>query len=267
MSKRKLTVLVKNQVVCGWDDPRLFTLSGLKRRGVTPQAINEFIDRVGFARRGNENFISYELLEFCVRKHLNEIAPRTLAVLEPLKIVLLNLDNDFQVKAPLFPGEKAKGNYLASVSRELYIEKADFKQERQDGFLGLCPGQIVGLKYLPFHISFIAETEEGVLCEVTHPTTKPRSSLHWISPKDSFPCETRLYSLLFHSERASEQADWLSDINPHSLTIHSNSLVHRHILNTETPYQFERLGYFTKDPDSTPARPVFNRVCPLKSNK
>ncbi|CAG9329175.1 unnamed protein product [Blepharisma stoltei] len=276
MSKRKLQALVEGKLVKGWDDPRLPTLNGLKRRGYTSEAINEFVDLVGVTRRGNENIISIKLLEHCIRKDLNERAPRTLAVIEPLSVTIAGLTSPQTISVPRFPQNPEKGSYTVTITSNIFIERSDFHEADDPSFFGLAPGKIVGLKYLPFKIRcvrFEKDNRTGVVsrldCEVVNDETKPKGVLHWISYEDSVPCEVRLYDYLFLSENPAAIEDWKSDLNPNSLQSIEGALINKDLLDAqhEDKFQFERVGYFSVDYDSTNEKKVFNRVVTLLEGK
>lgn len=259
-------------LVNGWDDPRLSTLNGLRRRGVTPVAINDFVDRIGVTRRGNENFISYQLLEHCVRKDLDENAPRTLAVVEPIKVLIEGME-PCTVEASLYPRYPARGTYLLSLSNVIYIEFADFLENDRDDYFGLAPGKVVGLKYLPFKLKCLAYEKSGDKVTVirTQPVfndDKPKGMIHWISEEDAVECEIRLYSHLFKSPDPASLDDWTADIDPESLVVKSGCFVNKALAaKEEDRFQFERVGFFVVDKDSTAERTVFNRIVTLSEGK
>ena len=147
MSKRKIQELVATKRVVGWDDPRLLTINGMRRRGYPSQAINAFVDAVGVTRRGNENYISFGLLELEVRKHLDVRAPRTMAVLDPVEMVIVSVEKDEEVSIPLFPKDEAKGSRKITYSKNIWVERSDIKLEDEKGFYGIAPNKVIGLKY------------------------------------------------------------------------------------------------------------------------
>lgn len=275
MSKRRLQQLVEEKWVKGWDDPRMPTLNGLKRRGYTSESINNFIDLVGVARRGNENVISIKLLEHCVRQDLDNRAPRTMAVLEPLRVVITNLTENSTLEVPDFPKNPEKGSHKITVSPVIFIDKSDFQLSDSSSFFGLAPGKIVGLKYCPFKIKCIDVVKDGenvseVRCEAIYEDMKVKGVLHWISAEDSTPAEVRLYDTLFKSENPNDTGNWLNDFNHDSLTVLSGVLISKSLAETvkvEDKFQFERVGYFSLDPDSTDHLKVFNRVVTLQEGK
>jgi glutaminyl-tRNA synthetase len=276
MSKRRLQTMVKDGIVIGWDDPRIPTINGLRRRGYTPKAINDFVDEVGVTRRGNDKFVSYQLLESFARKDLNSTAKRTMAVLDPLKVTLVNFTETQRLSVPYFPNEPEKGAHEITISSVFYIENSDFRSEASDEFFGLTPGKVVGLKYCPFKVKCleVLRNEAGqpteLRCEVADSNIKTKGILHWLSIEDAAPAEVRLYNLLFLSENPNSLEKWIDDINPQSLEVKPNALVNRNLLSNlqnEEKFQFERMGYFVVDKDSTPERPVFNRTVTLQEGK
>lgn len=275
MSKRRLQELVRLKLVLGWDDPRMPTLNGLKRRGYTADAINEFVDLVGVTRRGNENVISIKLLEHCIRKDLNERAPRTMAVVEPIEVHISGLESTHTIEVPRFPHIPEKGHYTVTVSPTIYIEQSDFHEIDDPSFFGLAPGKSSALKYLPFKIRCTSYQKDAsgkvthLECEVIHDENKSKGVLHWISKEDSVPCEIRLYDYLFKSENPASLEDWISDLNEDSLKVLQGSLINRDLLGAthEEKFQFERVGFFTVDPDSSDEKKVFNRVVTLTEGK
>jgi len=275
MSKRKLQKLVEENWVKGWGDPRMPTIFGMRRRGYTPKAINDFVDEIGVTRRGNENVISLKLLEHYVRKDLDETALRTLAVLDPLLVEISNLDSSVVVEAPLFPKNPENGKRSLTVHKNIYIEKSDFLEADKPNYFGLAPGKIVGLKYVPFKLKCVSFKKssngevEKVLCEAVYEDIKPKGVLHWLSAEEAIPCETRLYDVLFKSENPSELPNWLDDFNHESLKVLENSLLHKDMAQVQEldRFQFERLGYFVVDKDSSAEKKVVNRIITLTETK
>ena len=274
MSKRKLQKLVEENIVRGWDDPRLPTLNGLKRRGYTADAINEFVDTIGVTRRGNENIINIDLLEHCIRKELDEKSPRTMAVVDPLQINLLNLKEVITLEIPAYPKTPEKSKYLVKATNKLFIERADFREVDNPNFFGLSLNKIVGLKYVGLKIKCVkVNKSDDVItsldCEIIEEESKPKGVLHWISDIDSVGCHVRIYDYLFKSLNPSAVKDWISDLNPDSLHEFKNSLIHKSLLNVnaEDKFQFERVGYFVVDNDSTADHKVFNRTVTLVETK
>ena len=274
MSKRKLQKLVEEKYVSGWDDPRLPTLNGLRRRGYTADAINEFADTVGVTRRGNENVININVLEHCIRKELDEKAPRTMAVVEPLQINLLNLPQEISMEIPIYPKNPEKGKHLVHATSTIFIESSDFLEKDNQNFFGLSLNKVVGLKYLGIKIKCVGVNKlDGVVrsldCEIVEEEAKPKGVLHWISDKDSAVCEVRIYDHLFKSPEPSGIEDWIGDLNPNSLRVVKNSLIQKELTNAavEEKFQFERVGYFVVDKDSNQDRRVFNRTVTLVETK
>lgn len=281
MSKRKLLQLVNEQFVSGWDDPRMPTLSGFRRRGYTPGSIREFCDRIGIAKR--ENLIDVGLLEFCVREDLNKTAWRRMAVLEPIKLVITNYPKG---QEEILYGENnaevdgGEGLREIPFSGELWIEREDFMEEPAKKFFRLGPGLSVRLKhaYIVRCDDFVKDENDQVT-EV-HCTYIPESksgsdtsginvkgTIHWVSVSHAKQAEIRLYDRLFQVEDPSnEEGDFKEYINPDSLQIIRNAYIEPDLENAETgrAYQFIRKGYFTMDADSTAGSLVFNRTVTLK---
>jgi glutaminyl-tRNA synthetase len=276
MSKRKLLALVTQRHVAGWDDPRMPTLAAMRRRGYPPEAIRDFVTRVGVAKK--ENTIDLALLEHCVREHLNHRAPRALAVLHPLKVVIETWPEDRveQVTAVNNPGDPATGTRTVHFTREIYIDREDFMEEPPKKFFRLAPGREVRLRY-----ACIVKCEQvitdaaGEVVELrcSHDPDsigadavprRVKGTLHWVSAAHAMDAEIRLYTRLFTSEDPG--AEPAADLNPASLVRLEGCKVEP-MLATADPgarFQFERQGYFTVDPDSRPGAPVFNRTVTLK---
>lgn len=281
-SKRKLQRLVEEKVVNGWDDPRMPTVSGLRRKGYTPESIRNFIDRVGVAKR--ENLIDIQLLEFFVREDLNKKATRLMCVTDPLKLVITNYPEDATeyVDTENNPEDADAGERSMPFSKELYIEKEDFKEEANSKFFRLKLGGEVRLKsaYI-IKAESVEKDNEGnvttVFCTyeplsksgsgTPESLKKVKGTLHWVSAKHAHPVEIREYDRLFTVPQpdAEKDADFLSYINPDSLKV-LNGYGEPAIALTKTgePIQFQRIGYFTKDQDSTDSHLVFNRTVTLK---
>ncbi|WP_165178147.1 glutamine--tRNA ligase/YqeY domain fusion protein [Desulfovibrio sp. ZJ369] len=281
LSKRKLIQLVREGHVTGWDDPRMPTLSGLRRRGVPPEALREFCARVGLARVNST--VEYSMLEFCIREYLNAHAPRVMAVLDPIKVVIENYP-EHQVEEfemPYHPEDASHGSRKAPFSRELYIERDDFRLEPPKKFHRLSPGAEVRLRYAYFITCREAVLDEaGNVLElrcVYDPQSrggqspdgrKVKGTIHWVSAAHAIPAEVRLYDQLFAVENPNavpEGKTFLDYLNPDSLRVVQGLL--EPALAESKPgdrVQFERLGYFCKDKDSTPGRPVFNRTATLR---
>ncbi|MEA3426456.1 MAG: glutamine--tRNA ligase/YqeY domain fusion protein [Bacteroidota bacterium] len=279
MSKRKLLQLVNEGHVNGWDDPRMSTISGMRRRGYPAEAIREFCDRIGVAKR--ENLIDVGLLEFCVREHLNKIALRRMVVFDPLKLVITNYpEGEEYLQSENNPEDPNAGHRDVPFSRELYIEREDFMENPPKKYFRLAPGQMVRLKS-----AYIIRCEEvvkdaaGNITEVkcTYiPESKSGSdtsginvkgTLHWVSVQHAVTAEVRLYDRLFKVEDvANAEGDFKDHINEDSLTVLANAYAEPALLN-DTPddrYQFIRKGYFCLDKDSSTDKLVFNRTVTLK---
>ena len=280
MSKRKLLQLVNENHVSGWDDPRMPTISGMRRRGYAPESIRDFCDRIGVARR--DNMIDISLLEFCVREHLNKIALRRMVVFDPLKIVITNYPEG---KSEMLPSENTPGEEGVTFrempfSRELYIEKDDFMETPPKKYFRLAPGQMVRLKS-----AFIIKCEEvikdgnGNVTEVrcTYlPESKSGSdtsgvhvkgTLHWVSVAHAVPAEVRIYDRLFTAEDMNAiEGDFEDYLNPNSLTIKSTVYAEPALAKAAAndSFQFLRMGYYCLDSDSKPGKPVFNQTVTLR---
>ncbi len=285
MSKRKLLELVREGVVSGWDDPRMPTICGLRRRGYTPEAIRDFCDRIGVAKR--DSTVDIALLEHCLREDLNRRARRAMAVLRPLRLVIEsypeNLVEDIEV--PNNPEDPAAGIRRVPFSRTLWIERDDFRETPPPKYWRLFPGNEVRLRsaYLVTCTGVVRDPGTGEVVEVRaahDPATRGgnapdgrrvKSTIHWVSAAHAVEAEARLYEHLFAAEdpdAASEGGDWKSSIHPGSLEILRGCKV-EHLLAGARPgdrFQFERLGYFCADPDGRPGAPVFNRTATLKDS-
>ena len=282
MSKRKLLALVQEGLVAGWDDPRMPTLVGLRRRGYTPESIRAFAAEIGVAKR--ENLVDVALLENAVREDLNRRAPRVMAVLRPLRIVLENYPDGQVEKIEVVnnPEDPAAGTRLVPFSRVLYIERDDFLEEPPKQFFRLAPGREVRLRgtYFIKCIGTIKD-DKGNIVELRcayDPATrggsapdgrKVKATIHWVSAAHAIEAEARLYDRLFSSPQPGdedERRDYKASLNPNSLEVLTSCRVEPS-LRDATPFshfQFERLGYFCVDPDSTKDRLVFNRTVPLR---
>lgn len=275
MSKRKLLRLVDNNIVTGWDDPRMPTISGLRRRGYTPKAIRSFIDKVGVAKR--ENIIDVSLLEFCIREDLNKVAPRVMGVLNPIKIIITNYPEDREewLEAENNPENIDAGTRKVPFSREIFIEKEDFKESAGNKFFRLKIGSEVRLKnaYI-IKANSVLKTSTGeieeVHCTYTKDTEKRvKGTLHWVSIKHALKVEVRDYDRLFLHEAPDNQGDrsFMDFINPDSLKI-IQGYVEPSLKNAqpEERFQFQRLGYFNIDKDSDTERLVFNKIVGLRDS-
>jgi glutaminyl-tRNA synthetase len=281
LSKRKLIQLVNENYVSGWDDPRMPTISGFRRRGYTPESIRNFCDRIGVARR--ENIIDIGLLEFFIREHLNKIALRRMVVFDPLKVVITNYPANATeiVKAEENPEDPNGGTRDVEFSGELYIEREDFMENPPKKYFRLAPGQMVRLKsaYI-IRANEVIKDANGVITEVrcTYvPESKsgadtsgisPKGTLHWVSAKHAVNVELRLYDRLFRVEDpSSEEGDFKDYINPHSLQV-VNAFAEPGLMKAtaENRYQFLRKGYFYLDKDSAKDRLIFNRTATLRDD-
>ncbi|MDP1769600.1 MAG: glutamine--tRNA ligase/YqeY domain fusion protein [Nitrospirota bacterium] len=282
MSKRKLLELVSKKLVTGWDDPRLPTIKGLRRRGSTPEAIRVFCDHIGVAKR--EATVEMQLLEHFVREDLNTRSPRVMAVLRPLKIILDNYpeNQSEELEAINNPEDPAAGRRKVPLSRILYIEQDDFREDPPKQFFRLAPGREVRLRYA-YIIKCVGVTKDPQTGEITElhctydPTTmsgasqeqrKVKATIHWVSAAHAVKAEVRLYNSLLVTDLAKvpPDHDWTTYLNPASLERITNCLVEPSLRQTTpgTRYQFERLGYFCTDLDSTAEAPIFNRTVSLK---
>jgi glutaminyl-tRNA synthetase len=281
MSKRKLLRLVEEGHVRGWDDPRMPTLAGLRRRGYTPASIRNFCDRVGVAKR--ENVIDVALLEFSVREELNKTASRVMGVLRPLKVVITNYPegSSEELDTPNNPEDASAGSRRVPFGRTLFIEQDDFMEDPPKKFFRLAPGREVRLRSAYFiTCTDVVKDSSGNIVELRatyDPATrggdapdgrKPKATLHWVSAEHAIDAEVRLYDRLFKSEDPEGSGDFLADLNPESLEVIEHAKLEPSVRNAPalTRYQFERLGYFCVDGDSTAAKIVFNRTATLKDS-
>jgi len=285
MSKRKLLELIERKLVAGWDDPRLPTLAGLRRRGFTPAALRDFCDRIGVAKANST--VDVTLLEYCQREDLNPQVPRVLCVLRPLKLVIENYPEDRteEFEAPLYPPDlPQQGARKVPFSRTLYIERDDFAEVPPKGFHRLSPGREVRLRYAYFVRceSVVKDPATGEILEVRctfDPATrggsapdgrKVQGTLHWVSAAQSLPVEVRLYDRLFRVERPDlEEGGFEACLNPDSLETLTGSRIEPGAADASVGerLQFERQGYFFRDPiDSRPDHLVFNRIVPLRDS-
>jgi len=280
MSKRKLLQLVQERHVNGWDDPRMPTLTGLRRRGYPPEAIRRFADEIGVAKR--ENVVDVGLLEFFVREDLNRRAPRAMAVLDPLKIVIENYPEGQTEEMDVVnnPEDASAGTRKVPFGRELYIERDDFMEEPPKKFFRLAPGREVRLRNAYFvTCREVVKDASGKVVELRctyDPATrggdapdgrKVKATLHWVSAAHAIDAEVRLYDRLFSVENpGAGDADFLGQINPHSLDVVRGAKLEPSLATAPAgrTFQFERLGYFCVDPDTRPGAPVFNRTVTLK---
>ncbi|QGY43349.1 glutamine--tRNA ligase/YqeY domain fusion protein [Maribellus comscasis] len=283
MSKRKLLELVKDKHVNGWDDPRMPTISGFRRRGYTPESIRNFSDRIGVTKV--DGMIDVSLLEYSVREHLNRTAQRVMGVLNPLKVVITNYpeNESEELEAINNPEDPEMGTRKVPFSRELYIERDDFMEEPPRKFFRLAPGREVRLRYAYFvTCTKVIKDEDGEIVEL-HCTYDPASkggnspdgrkvkaTLHWVSAIHAVKSEVRLYDRLFSDEDPGghKDVDFKDFMNPDSLKVLNECYLEPFVRKSKPldHFQFERLGYFNFDYDSTPELPVFNRTVPLRDS-
>lgn len=279
LSKRKLTELVEEGHVNGWDDPRMPTLAGLRRRGYTPESVRDFCGRIGVAKADSTNEI--EQLEHCLRQDLNKRAPRVMGVLDPLRLVIENYPEDQteELEAVNNPEDPDAGTRKVPFSRVLYIEREDFMEDPPKKFFRLAPGREVRLRYAYFITctDVVKDAETGEITELRcsyDPATrggdapdgrKVKATLHWVSAEHALEAEVRLYEHLF-SKEFPEEGSWKDSLNPDSIKVLSSCRVEPSLSGVEpgNRYQFERKGYFCVDPDTTDLRPVFNRTVSLR---
>ena len=281
MSKRMLNELVQGGYVNGWDDPRMPTLSGLRRRGYTPEAIRDFCTRIGVAKA--DSIVDISLLEHCVRDDLNKRAPRRMAVLRPLKVVIVNYPEERveEMEAVNNPEDESMGTRKVPFSRVLYIEQEDFREDPPKKFFRLAPGREVRLRYA-YYIKCVdvVKDADGEIVEL-HCTYDPetrggwskdgrkvKATLHWVSAQHAVPIEVRLYDRLFNDPNPAghKERDFKEFLNPDSLKVISRAWAEPSLANAKVGerFQFERLGYFVVDPDSRDDKLVFNRTVPLR---
>jgi len=281
MSKRKLLQLVKDQVVTGWDDPRMPTICALRRKGYTPASIRAFAEKVGVAKR--DNVIDLSLLEYCVREDLNKTAERRMAVVDPLKVVITNYPEgkSESFSAVNNPEDEAAGRHEVPFGREIYIERADFMEEPPKGYYRLRPGGEVRLRYgYLIKCEEVVKDAEGNVVELrctydpesaggsSSDGRKVKGVIHWVSVADAVPAEVRLYDNLFAKENPDdvEEGKVFTDyLNPNSLVV-KTAYCERSLAEAKCgdKFQFERVGYFCVDKDSTAEKLVFNRTVTLK---
>lgn len=277
-SKRKLLQLVQEKKVAGWDDPRMPTISGLRRRGYTPESIREFCERIGVAKR--DNLVDVGLLEFCVREHLNRTALRRMVVFDPVKVVLLNYQGEEWLNSENNPEDPAGGHRQIPFSREIYIEREDFMENPPKKYFRLAPGQLVRLKsaYI-IRCEEVIKDQDGVIIEI-HCTYIPESksgadtsgisvkgTLHWVSVPHAVKAEVRLYDRLFNVENPTDESqDFMHYLNPSSLEVLPQVMAEPSLLEAKNGdrYQFVRKGYFVLDKDSQSTHLVFNKTVGLK---
>ena len=279
LSKRNLTRLVMEQHVSGWDDPRLPTLSGLRRRGVPAEAIKDFVARVSVSK--NEGEVELALLEHCIRDNLNYSAERRLAVLKPLKVVIENFPEGKIEWLPALnnPNSDKQEQREIPFSREIWIEEDDFMEEPSKKFFRLAPGKEVRLRYAFFvTCNAVIKDEDGEIVELRcsyDPETrggnapdgrKVKGTIHWVSVEHAKDAEVRIYNSFYNTPSPGRERDFIEDINPNSLEVLENCKIEPDLiaLDDNVPIQFERLGYFYKDSDTTPEKHIYNRTISLR---
>jgi glutaminyl-tRNA synthetase len=284
LSKRRLIELVGKGFVSGWDDPRMPTIAGMRRRGYTPEAIRHFCERIGVAK--NDSIVDVALLEYCVRENLNEKAPRVMAVLHPLRVVIDNYPEGQteEFDSPYHPQSPGMGSRKVFFSRDLYIEQDDFMENPPKKFYRLAPGKEVRLRYGYFIkcVNVVKDPKTGEVIEL-HCTYDPETrsgfapdgrkvdaTIHWVSAGHSFPVEVRLYDRLFQvADPTGKEGDFTKYLNPKSFETLTSCLVESSLKEAapEDRYQFERIGYFCVDlKDSSPGKPLFNRIVTLRDS-
>ena len=282
LSKRRLLQLVEEGHVNGWDDPRMPTIAGLRRRGYTPESIRDFCSRIGVTKA--EGIVEYELLEYCLRQDLNKRAERRMAVLHPLKVVIDNYPEDQveELEAINNPEDPSAGTRMVPFSKVLYIERDDFMENPVPKFYRLAPGREVRLRYAYFiRCTDVVKDEAGNIVEI-HATYDPatrggdapdgrkvKATLHWVSAAHAIEAEVRLYDRLFKAKnplQVEDGKDWLDNLNPESLVVLTGCKLEPSLAEVSPGdrFQFERVGYFCVDPDSKPGKPVFNRTATLR---
>ncbi|XP_040071974.2 glutamine--tRNA ligase [Ixodes scapularis] len=278
VSKRKIGKLIEEGVVRDWDDPRLFTLTALRRRGFPPEAINNFCAKLGLT--GSLSSVDPQMLEACVRDVLNTTAPRAMCVVEPLRVVINNFPEPGQnvpIKVPDFPATPERGFHVVTLSNVVYIEEGDFREDGDKSYRRLTPKQSVGLRHTGLVITVDRVVKIGgriheihVTCQPAEEAEKPRAFIHWVS--DPLVCEVRLYGRLFFHKNPEDSNEvhggFLSDCNKDAMVVCSNSMVDKSMkgCNVLDKFQFERLGYFCVDQDTTPEKIVLNRTVTLKED-
>ncbi len=283
-SKRKCLKLVNDGLVSGWDDPRMATICGMRRRGFPSKAVRAFVDKIGVSKANS--VIDYALLEACVREYLNENADRAMAVLNPLKIVVDNYPEGAaeKIEVDVNPNKPEKGKTTVSFSKELFIEKEDFMLNPPGKYFRLCPGKEVRLKGA-YYVQYASHEEDengNITC--VHVTYDPQSkggetadgrkvkgTIHFVDANNCLTCEARLYERLFNVPNPSDEegvSSFADNLNPESLTVLDNVKIDKALADVKPgeTFQFMREGYFCCDPDSTPEKPVFNRTVALKDS-
>ncbi|MCD9108774.1 glutamine--tRNA ligase/YqeY domain fusion protein [Bradyrhizobium japonicum] len=278
LSKRVLTQLVRDGHVAGWDDPRMPTVAGMRRRGVPPAALREFVKRIGVAKANS--VVDVGMLEFCIREELNRTSQRRMGVLRPLKVVIENYPEGQteELEAINHPDDPSAGTRKITFGRELYIEQDDFMENPPKKFFRLSPGNEVRLRYAYFvKCTGVIKNDAGEVVELRctyDPATKGgnapdgrkvKATMHWLPAATSVPAEIRIYNQLF-SNPSPDASNFAADLNPQSLEILSDARIEASVAesNSTEPMQFERQGYFVRDKDSTPGKPVFSRTIGLR---
>ncbi|MCH5210621.1 MAG: glutamine--tRNA ligase/YqeY domain fusion protein [Oscillospiraceae bacterium] len=283
-SKRRCLKLVDNNIVSGWDDPRMSTLCGMRRRGYTPEAIRDFCERIGVAKANS--VVDFALLEACLREDLNKNAPRAMAVLKPLKVIIDNYPDDLveEIEVEINPERPEMGTRKVEFSKVLYIEQDDFMLDAPKKYFRLTLGREVRLKSAYYVTCTGYEADDDGTVTALHCTYDPESrggqtpdgrkvkgTIHWVSAAHAIDAEIRLYDRLFNVENPSDESnvgDFTENLNPGSMEVIENAKIESTLtdLNVGDKFQFLRLGYFCVDPDSTSEKPVFNRTVALKDS-
>ncbi len=283
-SKRRCLRLVKDGIVSGWDDPRMSTLCGMRRRGYTPESIRDFCERIGVAKANS--VIDFALLEACVREDLNKNAPRAMAVLRPIKLIIDNYPEGQveEIEVEVNPENPEMGKRTVEFSRELYIEEDDFMEEAPKKYFRLSPGREVRLKGAYYVTCTGCDKDENGNVTAVHCTYDPetrggdapdgrkvKGTIHFVSAAHAIDAQVRLYDRLFTVENPSDETgvnDFTDNLNPESMVVLKNAKLESNLTNLSVgdKFQFLRLGYFCVDPDSTPEMPVFNRTVALKDS-
>jgi glutaminyl-tRNA synthetase len=281
LSKRLLTQLVAQQHVAGWDDPRLPTLAGMRRRGIPPAAVRDFIGRLAISK--SDSVVEAAMLDHCIREHLNSSAERRMAVLRPLKIVIENYPEDAEeeLEAVNHPGDPDRGTRMVPFSREIYVERDDFMEDPPRKFFRLGPGREVRLRFAYFITCIdVIKDSTGTVTELRctyDPATKGgdapdgrkvRGTIHWVSAKHAITAEVRLYDTLFSHETPGTDGNLVDHLNPDSLDILTGCQLEPSLgqISGDDTVQFERLGYFCRDTEATDQMPIFNRTIGLRDS-
>lgn len=279
LSKRKLLKLVKAKWVAGWDDPRMPTIKGLRRRGYTADILNAFCKDIGVTR--NENIIQYERLQHWARTILNETAKRAMGVQDPILVTISNLEEPVKLESPDFPFAPERGSHSIVLTPKIYIDASDFREDDSKNYFGLAPGKSAILKYaFPVCVNEVLYNDTGDVVELKvtadkdGSSPKPKGAITWVSavPDNVVSAEFRLYNHLFTVECPGDDT-WEAELNPLSLEVKAQGLIDTSVLTVNgqlpsvfTTFQLERVGYFTVDPDTTSAKLVLNRVVTLKES-